>query len=82
MWFYPGQTDIQHMLACRTVSASLAAGPKHHGTVGSHGHNGTQVALHKKNQAAVHMALSDLNTSSIAILNERLQKLIELHGVN
>jgi len=82
VWFYPGQTDVQHMLACKTVSASLAAGPKHHGVPGVHGHNGTHVTLHPKNQTAVHVALDALNTSSIAVLNERLQKLIELHGVN
>ncbi|KAF5387910.1 hypothetical protein D9615_000100 [Tricholomella constricta] len=28
VWFYPGQTDVQHMLACTSVQASLAAPPK------------------------------------------------------
>ncbi|KAG6903303.1 hypothetical protein C0995_013056 [Termitomyces sp. Mi166 len=64
VWFYPGQTDIQHMQTCETVADSLAEPSRN--------------ALLKINTTLAQKFVN--NNTAIQILNDRLQQIIDLHN--
>jgi len=68
-WFYPGQTDVQHMLSCGSVEDSLAAPPKG-------GYVFSQKPLTNQTQLVVKPESNDNQ-----VLNQRLQKILKRHGV-
>jgi len=76
VWFYPGETDVQHMLACKSVQASINAPPKKLAKTGK------PIGILPHNTHNTHRrALESLDDSEVNILNARLQRLLDMHDV-
>ncbi|GLB33483.1 putative Ca(2) cation antiporter (CaCA) (TC 2.A.19) family protein [Lyophyllum shimeji] len=77
VWFYPGQTDVQHMLACTSVQASIAAPPK------SFVITGKPIGVQPPNSQTQEQAQAQesLNHAELQTLNARLQRLLDMHDV-
>ncbi|KAG5653081.1 hypothetical protein H0H81_002380 [Sphagnurus paluster] len=71
VWFYPGETDVQHMLACGTVAQSLTAPPRNLKAPLT-----PAIALEHANQGTAAVEPEDMK-----VLNARLLRLLELHDV-
>ncbi|KAG5644949.1 hypothetical protein DXG03_007414 [Asterophora parasitica] len=76
VWFYPGQTDVMHMLSCVSVEASLNAPPRDFRT-------GQKPLGARPSVVKPRASNPDMNSrnAEMKILNARLQKLLDLHDV-
>jgi len=74
-WFYPGQPEIHHMLSCLSVQTSLAI----HETPTATSPLAAQTTTGLTNQPGANDVY--VTTRAIELLNDRLEKLISLHGV-
>ncbi|KAG6833848.1 hypothetical protein H0H87_011782 [Tephrocybe sp. NHM501043] len=70
VWFYPGQTDIQHMQTCETVAQSLTEPTKN-----------VLLKVPQANMTSPSREANTLNATAMQLLSDRLQRVIDLHNV-
>ncbi|KAF8076061.1 hypothetical protein FPV67DRAFT_1664370 [Lyophyllum atratum] len=75
VWFYPGQTDVQHMLSCTTVRASVDAPPKNYAIAS------TPIGVQPPTSQLQAPSQKAMNIEEIKTLHKRLQTLLDIHNV-